>query len=141
MTQPPRNPLAVLIVGMIVSAIVCAAQVTLIQPNDTVKASRATINTNFTNLYNQSPVVLAMGAPNVLTVSAPSATLVNGQCLVLNLGFSLAPSQTNTINLNSTGPAPILSHFNPANGLANGYIAGGFMQVCFDGSRWRDMSQ
>lgn len=83
---------------------------------------------------NQFIILNETGANNAIAGGLPVALSVGVVVLVL-LKHTLHAG-ANTFNA-----APLKSHLNPANNIANAYSVGSIIQLVWDGTNWQDLSQ
>jgi hypothetical protein len=111
------------------------AQVTTINGTDTIKNSRAVINTNFSNLQSQKQAVnyaADTGAADayVVTLSPALGSYADGTLVTFKAANANATT-TPTVNVNSLGAKTIIKQQNVAL-AANDIIAGGIVSVRYD---------
>jgi hypothetical protein len=70
-------------------------------------------------------------------VAVPLAT---GLCVKVTLAHTLQAG-VNTFNFNTGGNVAIKSNRNAANNIGTAWTSGGIVPLCYDGTRWRDMTQ
>lgn len=106
--------------------------------------TKASINANFTG-YQVMNYLNGGGVNNAITVTLVDSAGVNitqqaGLCMTLKLAPTLQAG-ANTIALNGAAVANLKKHTDPSANIGTAYAANGFINVCFDGTSYLDMSQ
>jgi hypothetical protein len=85
--------------------------------------------------------ILESGANNAIATPAGSGPrMVAGLQVQILLGHSLQAG-ANTFAYNGGAALPIVSHRNPANNIAAGYVVGSIISLIFNSNLWQDISQ
>jgi hypothetical protein len=80
------------------------------------------------------------GADNAISGSLEGQNMSAGLCVNVKLRHSMQAG-SNTFDFNRGGAVPIRSHLDTAHDIAAGYVANGFIVLCYDGVEWVDISQ
>jgi hypothetical protein len=104
-------------------------------------ASSLTFQNNGATVLATVNLINDTGAANAIAGTMPGGgvSAPSGLCVLVKLNNTLQAG-ANTFNLAGVGVEPILSHFSSVN-IAKGYPVGFYVNLCFVGNAWLDMSQ